>query len=201
MLVVCALFLCAVCCLHAEDEYFPCKYVEVKHRAVDAVSAKAKALASAFRIAFLDLLQDHMKMDKNGAESVSCAVSDGQVFDCVYDYSVEHEKYSDSFYMAEISCRFSRKNVSALLESCGIWMGEISAKGSSLDRIDRNSDSGESVGLVVCLDDFICHFQKLNELGCRVTKFSSLVVAFLLDGCHMSEFQGIGIKYAHTQMQ
>jgi hypothetical protein len=195
--IVCILLLCVVCRLYADDGCFSVRYVEVKQKANDAVSAKAKALAGAFRFAFQELLQDQLQMNARDAESISRAISPERISDCVYDYSVEHEKYSDSYYIAQLSCRFSKKNVAILLESQGVQTKKIVEENSTADAGSRR-EVGEPVSLIVYLDDFICHFQKLNKLGCKVAMFSPQMVAFVLNSDSLDEFRELGIKYAYA---
>jgi hypothetical protein len=198
MAFVSLLFMLGVHHLCANDGCFPPRLVEVKQKASNAIGAKQKALASAFRFAFLELLKDQLGIEAGDAENISRKVSNDQLSDCVYDYSVEHEKYSDSFYIAELSCRFSKKNIAILLESFE-KRAEDTVEEGSFRRSDGLGEITKPIPIVVLFDDFICNFKRLHELGCRITMFSPQVVAFVLDGCSLDEFRELSLKYANIK--
>lgn len=98
--------------------------VTVRVSSQDAVSAKREALASATVRAFGRL----MDRDFPEAAQLKGKLPGDQIQSCVYDYSVEREKFSGRVYIGEFTFRFSRDDVFRLLRSYGVSGQEEGSK-------------------------------------------------------------------------
>jgi hypothetical protein len=155
--------------------------VEIKQMDQNSLSAKQKALAEASRSAFQKLVTTKLGKDPKIFEKIS----DDQIQECIHDYSIENEKYSDSFYIAELAYRFSTKKVSDLMESFGLDLGYT-----------PESTPSKTVKIAVYADDFLQHAGKLGELGKTVQFFSHKKVIFTIDEKNINAFRQLCIQYA-----
>ncbi|MDR1561288.1 MAG: hypothetical protein LBS23_02955 [Holosporaceae bacterium] len=167
----------------ADSLYYEIKKIEIKQKDRNSLAAKQKVLLMAVRSAFKKLIAEKLNKDAEIAEKMSHQ----QIQDCIYDYSIENEKYSDSFYIAELTYRFSKKKVAKLLEYYGI------------DVDLEDADDQKRVKLAIYTGDFLKHATKLNNLDVSVELFSEKRAIFNIDESKIKDFRELGIKYALFQ--
>ena len=113
------LFLGLFCCFSEvsanTEKLFDPVSIEIEQKGANPSAAKKKALDAALRFAFKDILETQLNCDKKTADSVK----NKQIADCLYEYEIENEKFSDSLYIAKISYRFNRDSVETLLKKNG----------------------------------------------------------------------------------
>jgi hypothetical protein len=151
------------------------KNVKVKQEGRNSLEAKQTALRLANRLAFSKVL--NMELKAIGS------ISDGEIQNCIYDYSIEREKFSASVYIGEFFHRFSKSRVSSLLKSRGI-------------HVDFQNEEDNVVKLAVYLKDFIRQNNELNKLKVIVEKFSDTKVVFSINRKYIDDFRKLRIKYA-----
>jgi hypothetical protein len=166
--------------ISAVDHCFEVKKIEVKQKDKNSFVAKQKALYVAARFAFRKLISKILKEDVKIAEKIL----QKQIQDCVYDYSIDQEKYSNSFYIAEFSYRFSKRKTANLLRDYGV-------------NIDLQEESSlKTIKLIVYAKDFLKHANKLKNLNVSTELFSGEKVIFSIDERNIEKFREFGIKYA-----
>jgi hypothetical protein len=164
-------------CVFADSLYLESKNVKVKQEGRNSLEAKQAALRRANRLAFSKVLNLELKAIES--------FSDGEIQNCIYDYSIEREKFSASVYIGEFFYRFSKSRVSSLLKSRGI-------------RVDFQNEEDRVVKLAVYLNDFISQSKRLNELNVIIEKFSDTKVVFSINRKYIGNFRKLGIKYAQA---
>ncbi|MDR2681675.1 MAG: hypothetical protein LBB29_01345 [Holosporaceae bacterium] len=157
--------------------------IEVKKSDRNSLIAKQRALSAALRIAFSRLLSERLKV--SGGASVASSFSERQINDCVYDYSIDQEKYSESFYIGEFSYRFCKLRVAELFRERGI-------KCDSFDIPKKVS----VIKLVTYISDFVTNINRLKKFGCSVERFSGEKIIFTIRKNSISDFEKLGIRYA-----
>ncbi|MDR1982309.1 MAG: hypothetical protein LBQ08_00725 [Holosporaceae bacterium] len=172
------LFIITHFCALADSRYFEIKDIEIKQKGNNSLIAKQNALHLAMSSAF----QKMVKTELNEHVSSINSISNRQIQDCVYDYSIDQEKFSDSFYIGKFSYRFSKSKVASLLKSYGI----------NIDLEDKT----RTVQLAIYLNDFILHEKKLRELKVVVEKFSNKKIIFHINREYINYFRKLRIKYA-----
>ncbi|MDR1375429.1 MAG: hypothetical protein LBJ45_01275 [Holosporaceae bacterium] len=170
-------------CLAEGDLFWEIHKVKIKQSDENSFYAKQKALANALRSAFRKLVVEKLNADSQIAEKISNA----QIQECIYDYSIENEKYSDSFYIAELSYRFSREKVSLLLESRGVILN-----------VPKKNYS-EKIKIVLRSRDFLQNIAMLRKLDFFVELFSGEKVVFSMDKKNIYAFRKLRIRYAQLQ--
>jgi predicted XRE-type DNA-binding protein len=162
----------------ANSDYFEISDIEVKQKGNNSLIAKQNALHQAMNLAFQKMIKMELKENFSSINSIS----NQQIQDCLYDYSIDQEKFSDFFYIGKFSYRFSKSKVISLLKRCGI-------------NIDLK-DEIKTVNLSVYLRDFILHEKKLREMKIIVKKFSHDRIVFSLNREYINHFRKLRIKYA-----
>ncbi|MDR1334095.1 MAG: hypothetical protein LBJ71_02660 [Holosporaceae bacterium] len=162
----------------ASSKYFEVDDIEIKQSGKNSLIAKQIALSSAMLSAFKKALAEELR-DK----SIVASISLRQIRDCVYDYSIDQEKVSDSVYIGKFSYRFSKKKVASLLRSYGV-------------NIKIEDEEEKKVKLAVYRNDFLRHASKLRELGARVKQFSDERVVFCINKDRLANFYRLRISYA-----
>jgi hypothetical protein len=149
--------------------------VEVKQEGKDPFVAKQMAMKAAARIAFQRLLE---KLELKNITTVK----DEQIANCIHEYSLEREKYSDSFYIVNVSYTFNQDYVAELLTKVGLECSMLRHKKSSLM-------------IAVYLKDYIKHIHEIKKLRHKVDRFSGNIVLMKL-ASSLSSFKKLGIRYA-----
>jgi hypothetical protein len=156
------------------DDVWDTEPVEVKQLGGNSFVAKKAAMALAARRAFQTLLSEKLQL-KNVP-----LVSDQQISECLYEHSIQQEKYSDRFYMAEISHKFDKKCVAGLLNRLG-----VKYKLPSVETHDTT--------IAMHPDDFLrCWNGRLRYV---VKLFAPKVVVLVLES-PLSSFRKLGFRYA-----
>ena len=164
----------------ADSGYFVVDEIEVKQKDKNSLLAKQKALSKTPRLAFSKLISEELNL----GEKVVSLMSDKQISDCIYDYSIEHEKHSDSFYIAELSYRFDKTSVSELLKKHGIKCNIVDEK-----------QNKQSVKLAISIRDYVSRFVDLKTINHSVRTFSGEIVTFTMHKDSLNEFRKLGVRY------
>lgn len=170
--------------------------VEVKQSGRNSLVAKEKALSIAARKAFTSLLRDHETdlvdpEDESGRVAAvlplkDLTFSDREISDCVYDYSIENEKRSESVYICEVRYRFDSKQVVLLLQKHGV-------------KCRSNGLENSNIKVVIYTEDFIRNSSRLYTKNCVVQKYSSEYVVLFIKNCTKEDFEKFGLRYALLQ--
>jgi len=163
-------------CAFADLRYFEIRDMEIKEEGKNSLAAKQKALIKTARSAFKKIL------DKDKSAIVS-SISDRQIQNCIYDYSIDQEKFSDSVYIGRISYRFSKKKVASLLSPLGI-------------KIELEEEPNNFIKLAIYMQDFMVNIKKLRELKIIVERFSSEKMIFRIEKNRVDQFRQLNVKYA-----
>lgn len=136
----------------ADDSYLEVSGVTVKMTAKDSLTAKQRAVSTSYHKAFGKLIASYFP----DAKSVQNKVSEKAIQDCVYDYSIDQEKFSGKVYIAQFSFRFDRDKVLRVLRGYNIESTEY-RKSSSVD-------------IAVYTQDYLDFYSQLRQY--RVILFS-----------------------------
>ncbi|MDR2158062.1 MAG: hypothetical protein LBO02_01955 [Holosporaceae bacterium] len=168
-------------CALASTKYFEIGDIEVKQRGGNSLIAKQNALHRAVRSAFKKIVE----IQTAGKFSSFESISHQQIQNCVYDYSIDQEKFSDSVYIGRISYRFYKSKIAALLKPYG----------ANID-VGESENKSEMARFAVYLKDFIRHAKSLRDLNVTVEKFSNDRVIFGIKKKRVEDFRELRIKYA-----
>ena len=135
-------------CLFSVSAEVPCFEVNgVTEKATDRNSlvAKQKALSGSMSRAFNRLLDSYFPE----AESLKNKVPEEKIQDCIYDYSIDQEKFSGKAYIAKFSFRFLKDAVQKILRSHNIAGHE-----------ERKS---ETLAVAIYTQDYLNNYDQLKE--------------------------------------
>ncbi|MDR0968258.1 MAG: hypothetical protein LBL99_01315 [Holosporaceae bacterium] len=161
----------------ADSSYFEVENVEVKRQSKNSLIAKEEAARQAARSAFGKLIE------KETQSLQKLSFSDREIQDCVYDYSIDQEKISNTVYVGRFSYRFSKNKVATLLRS----------RGANVDFGEKQSGK---VKLAVYRKDFLRNADDLEKLKIAVEEFSNERVVFEIAKKRIPNFRKLRIKYA-----
>ena len=182
--------------------------VEVKKEGADSLIAKEGGLSEALNIAFTKILKDNfgivyelpevekVEADTDTAttatyeENKTPVISAEEKNACVYDYSVVREKFSDSFYIANISYRFDRDKVIELLKKHSLI--EVGAAANAT----RKTENVVVAKIAIRSRDFLKNYSEIRRLNCTVTKFTNDFVIMVVKNYTSSSFENLCMKYA-----
>jgi len=102
--------------IFAESPYLEVSGVTTKETDKDSLAAKQKALSKSTNKAFNRLLESYFPE----AVSLKDKIRKKEIQKCVYDYSIDQEKFSGKTYIAKFSFRFSKKDVQKILRGHNI---------------------------------------------------------------------------------
>ena len=97
-------------------DYLEVSGVTVKMTAKNSLTAKQRAVTTSYHKAFGKLLTSYFP----NAKSVQNKIPEKEIQDCVYDYSIDHEKFSGRVYIAQFSFRFDEDKVARILKDHNI---------------------------------------------------------------------------------
>ncbi|MDR0632020.1 MAG: hypothetical protein LBF54_02165 [Holosporaceae bacterium] len=166
-------------CVFADSQYFEVRDIEIKQKGKNSLAAKQVALDRAARLALKKMIEDELK------GSFPESISNQQIQNCVYDYSIDQEKFSDSIYIGRISYRFLKNKISSLLKPHGINVS-----------IQDDEGKANDVRLSVYLVDFLRRARELRKIKAAVEKFSDQKVVFRIKKKYIDDFRKLRIKYA-----
>lgn len=181
LVLLLSVFFCTTNFIFADSGYFVVENIEVKQKDRNSLLAKQRALSVASRMAFAKVISQELNLD----ESVMDSISDNKIANCIYDYSIENEKHSDSFYIAELSYRFDKSLVGALLKKSGIKCD-----------IENEKQDKQNIELVVRIEDYILKSNDLRRISHSVSSFSAEIVTFIIHKTSFVEFRKLGVRYA-----
>jgi hypothetical protein len=168
----------------AEDGFFCVDNIEVKQNGENSLVAKQKALSIASRKAFFKLLGGEFGI----SDAKSLEISESQINECLYDYSIEQEKHSERVYIAELSYRFNKKQTVQLLKKYGI----------DCSNVVTETENTKNVKIIVRMNDFVTNYGELKKLDYSIEQFSGEKVIFVINKDDVNNFKKIGIKYANV---
>ena len=163
----------------ADSSFLEVGNVEIKQEGQNSLVAKQRALSKSARSAFLQLFEENEELKP--FLSYANRFSERQIQDCIYDYSIENEKSSDSFYIAEFSYRFSKDKINERLKSFG-------AK-----NIKSEESSSDLVRIAVYKQDYLDKFNRISKLHPKVLSFSADKV--VLEIRNLNDFKKLKIVY------
>lgn len=171
--------------------------VQIKSIGENSLAAKQKALSVAARRAFSSLLDQYtaelVEIDnpdsvlKEEALPPLSSFSDREINNCVYDYSIDNEKYSESVYICEVRYRFDSKKIISLLQNYNVKC--------------RLSGINKPAGIEVAVytKDFIRNSSKFPANDCVIKKYSAEYVVIFIKNCTKEKFAKLGLRYALLQ--
>lgn len=142
--------------------YFIGDNVEVRVQAKNSFIAQQQAQSQALVKAFSKMLSSEF----SGYFIDSRRFTTSEILSCVYDYSIDREKYSGKVFIGRFSFRFSQNKVESLLQKHGF---EIK---SSRDII--------RVRLVALRNEFIKNRELMTKNEATIIKFNTDKVVFEL---------------------
>lgn len=153
--------------------------VGIKQAGQNSLIAKQKALHNSARKAFDRVINRDFREFSSYAEYVSTQ----QIQNCIYDYSIKHEKFSNSFYIADFSYRFSADKIAEALNRFG----------ANIKRVSH----GKFVYVGIYRDDFVNNADALQQIEVEVVRFSSVRV--VLKVFDLDKFKQLNIDYVELQ--
>ena len=135
-------------CLFSVSAEIPCLEVNgitVKATDRNSLAAKQKALSGSMNRAFNRLLDSYFPE----AVSLKNKIREEKIQDCVYDYSIDQEKFSGKTYIAKFSFRFSKEAVQKILRSHNI--------------IGREEKKSETTAVAIYTQDYLGNYERLKE--------------------------------------
>ncbi|MDR2724300.1 MAG: hypothetical protein LBB25_03820 [Holosporaceae bacterium] len=151
----------------------------MKAEGPNSLIAKQKALLRASSLAFEKLVNSLLQRGSFAEKSIP----NQQIQNCICDYSIKQEKFSDSVYKGKISYRFLKNKTLSLLRSYGA-------------HTDMPNEESKIVKLIVYRKDFIHCTHELNKLKVMVEKFDDGKVIFSINARYIADFRRLHIKYA-----
>ena len=136
----------------AKGSYLEVSGVTTKEVDKDSLAAKQKALSNSTNKAFNRLLDSYFPE----AVSLKNKVRGSEIQNCVYDYSIDQEKFSGKTYIARFSFRFSKKAVEKILKRHNIL------------NYEKKKSKTSTVALYT--QDYLDNYTRLQ--GCKVILFS-----------------------------
>lgn len=162
----------------ADGPCFEISDIEVKQTARDSLSAKQAALSISLRKAFAEMLATEFRTVKINLKGVSAKC----LQKCIFDYSIEYEKTSDSVYIGRFTYRFSKREVVNFLRERGI-------------KVDAKKILAQDTKVAIWRNDFI-----KMKLGAspkiRVLEFDRDRVVFFADEKILEKIRELGIRHA-----
>lgn len=173
--------------------------IEIKREADDPLDAKNKALQAALRRAFKDIVAQEESQSSSRCDSFS----DEDVSLCLRDYSIDAEKFSDSFYIARISYRFSKSALERLLHAEQLptqyeqkkYGYKIKSYAQSEASSNKPSRSPKVQRIVIFTKDFLDNYPKIKKINYTVKTFSRRLVTLLVNSKDLSLFRNLSISY------
>ncbi len=162
----------------ADSSFWEVENVEVKQEGQNSFVAKQKALSKSARSAFSQLFKEND--DLKSFSSYAGRFSNRQIQDCVYDYSIENEKSSDSFYIAEFSYRFSKDKIAERLKRLGA-------------NIQTEGDNSGFTKVAIYKRDYLNKFKRFSRLHPNVLSFTEDKV--VLEIRKINDFKKLKIVY------
>lgn len=126
--------------------------VTVKVTDRNSLAAKQKALSNSINRAWNRMLDSYFPE----AVSLKNQLTEEKIQDCIYDYSVDQEKFSGKTYIAKFSFRFSKESVQKILRNHNIVGYE-----------EKKSDANT---VAIYTQDYVNNYEKFKD--CKVVLFS-----------------------------
>ncbi|MCR4623755.1 MAG: hypothetical protein K5780_03820 [Alphaproteobacteria bacterium] len=136
----------------AKGSYLEVSGVTTKEVDKDSLAAKQKALSSSANKAFNRLLDSYFPE----AVSLKNKILGSEIQNCVYDYSIDQEKFSGKTYIARFSFRFSKKAVKNILRN------------HNISSYEEKKSKTSTIALYT--QDYLDNYAQLR--GCKVILFS-----------------------------
>lgn len=176
------------CILHAANggRILSAESIEIKRKSENSLKAKESALSAALQKAFFRILVNRFGISDAKDNAQINSISQKEMSNCVYDYSIENEKRSESIYICEIIYRFDEDKVINLLQKHGVI--------SILDR--KNKSEFGDINVAFYTDDFIRSNDRFAEMQYVIKRFSSEYVVVTIKNCTIEDVRRFGLPYA-----
>ena len=132
-------------CVLAETSYLEVNGVTTKEVDRNSLAAKQKALSNSASRAFNRMLDSYFPE----AASLKNKIREDKIQNCIYDYSIDQEKFSGKAYIARFSFRFSKEAVQKILRDHNILSHE--------DKKIKTND------VVLYTRDYLNKYEELRE--------------------------------------
>lgn len=163
-------------CVFAEDSYLEINGVTSKASSANSLAAKHSVFSNALNRAFGRMLNTYFPK----VRSLEGEVQEKTIQDCLYDYSIDQEKFSGRTYIARFSFRFSEKAVKKLLRKHNL--------------IDRKEIRSESETVAVYTQDYLNRYDQLKEY--KVILFSPKRIVLEIPEADLKTFLNSNVAFA-----
>lgn len=168
-------------CVFAEDSCFEVNGVTSKAISVNSLAAKQSVFSNALKRAFGRMLERYFPE----VSSLQDKVEERTIQDCVYDYSIDQEKFSGKTYIARFSFRFSKKAVENLL--------------LSRNMLAREKKESEANVVAVYTQDYLQKYSQLQKY--KVIVFSPKRVLLEISKTESKSFLNAGVAFAKSDVK
>lgn len=163
-------------CVFAEDSYLEINGVTSKASSANSLAAKQTVFSNALNRAFGRMLSTYFPKIRSFEDKVQ----EKNIQDCLYDYSVDQEKFSGKTYIARFSFRFSKKAVQKLLRKHNL--------------LDREAKTSESETVVIYTQDYLGGYDQLKEY--KVVMFSPKRIVLEVPESDLKAFLNSKVTFA-----
>ena len=163
-------------CIFAEDSYLEINGVTSKASSANSLAAKQTVFSNALSRAFGRMLSTYFPK----VRSFEGEFQEKNIQDCLYDYSVDQEKFSGKTYIARFSFRFSKKAVQKLLRKHNL--------------LDREAKISESETVAIYTQDYLKGYDQLKEY--KVVIFSPKRIVLEIPETDLKDFLNSKITFA-----
>lgn len=163
-------------CVFADDSYLEINGITSKASSVNSLAAKQSVFSNALNRAFGRMLSTYFPK----ARSLEGEVQEKTIQDCLYDYSIDQEKFSGRTYIARFSFRFSKKTVQKLLRKHNL--------------LDQEEARSESEIVAVHTQDYLSKYDQLKEY--KVVLFSPKRIILEVPEADLKTFLNSKVAFA-----
>lgn len=160
----------------ADDSYLEINGVTSKASSANSLAAKQSVFSNALNRAFGRMLSIYFPK----ARSLEGEVQEKTIQDCLYDYSIDQEKFSGKTYIARFSFRFSKKTVQKLLRKHNL--------------LDQKEVRSESETIAIHTQDYLSKYDQLKEY--KVVLFSPKRIVLEIFKTDLKPFLDSGVAFA-----
>ena len=168
-------------CVFAEDSYLEVNGVTSKATGVNSLAAKQSVFSNALNRAFGRMLENYFPEVSALQEKIEEKV----IQDCVYDYSIDQEKFSGRTYIARFSFRFSKKAVKKLL--------------LSRNMLAQERRESEAKIVAIYAQDYLQKYDQLKNY--KVIMFSPKKVILEISESESKNFLNAGVVFAKSNVK
>lgn len=174
------LLFCSFCVL-AEDSYLEVNGVTTRATGSNSLVAKQKALSNSTNRAFNQMLDSYFPE----AVSLKNRIRERKIQNCVYDYSVDQEKFSGKTYIAKFSFRFSKEAVQKILREYKI--------------AGHEEKKSKKTTVAIYTRDYLNNYGRLRD--CKVVLFSPKRMILEIPANELSSLTDYNIAFEKTNAE